>query len=146
MTRKPAQRTMRTLPTSSLKEWKRAKPAPWMAKRALDALLRAVPEQWRQPIVLSGLGKLDLFNPDPLPLWMQSWDAMQAIAEFDQRFGRASSWHLADGEICAMAKRLVEEAQELDAALQAEEADVHARLDAVRLLLRMLGVQEAKPL
>lgn len=91
MTRKPEQRAMRTLPTTSLREWKRAKPAPWMAKRVLDALLRAMPEQWRQPIELSGLGKLDLFNPDPAPLWLQSWDAMQAIAEFDQRFGRASS-------------------------------------------------------
>lgn len=146
MTRKPAQRTMRTLPTASLKEWKRAKPAPWMAKRALDALLRAVPEQWRQPIELSGLGKLDLHNPDPAPVWLQSWDAMQAIAEFDERFGRASSWNLSDGEICDMAKRLVAEAQELDAGLLAEGCDVPARLDAVRLLLRMLGLQESKPL
>ena len=77
MARKPAQRVMRSLPTSSLKDWKRNKPAPWMAKRALEALLRAVPEQWRQPIELSGLGKLDLHNPDPAPLWLQSWDAMQ---------------------------------------------------------------------
>lgn len=146
MTRKPAPRAMRTLPTDSLKQWQRAKPAPWMAKRALDALLRAVPEQWRQPIELSGLGKLDLHSPDPAPVWLQSWDAMQAIHEFDNRFGRASSWNLTDGEICEMAKRLVAEAQELDAGLVAEGSDVPARLDAVRLLLRMLGVQESKPL
>lgn len=146
MARKLAQTAARSLPTASLKEWTRHKPAPWMAKRALDALLRAVPEQWRQPIKLSGLGKLDLFNPDPAPLWMQSWDAMQAIAEFDERFGRASSWNLTDGEICALAKRIVEEAQELDGALQAEGEDINARLDAVRLLLRMLGVHEAQPL
>ena len=146
MARKPAQRTARTLPTASLKEWKRSKPAPWMARRALDALLRAVPETWRQPIALSGLGKLDLHNPDPAPLWLQSWDAMQAITEFDQRFGRASSWCLTDGEICALAKRIVTETQELDAALNAEGTDVGGRLDAVRMLLRMLGVQETTPL
>ena len=146
MTRKPAPRAMRTLPTDSLEQWECHKPAPWMAKRALDALLRAVPEQWRQPIELSGLGKLDLTNPDPAPIWLQSWDAMQAIHEFDNRFGRASSWNLTDGEICEMAKRLVAEAQELDAGLVAEGSDVPARLDAVRLLLRMLGVQESKPL
>ena len=150
MARKPITRAVqhaaRSLPTASLKEWKRHKPAPWMAKRALDALLRAVPEQWRQPIALSGLGKLDLHNPDPAPLWLQSWDAMQAIAEFDQRFGRASSWNLTDGEICALAKRIVQEAQELDAAMVAEGADVPQRIDSVRMLLRMLGVQESRPL
>lgn len=148
MARKPITRAVqhaaRSLPTASLKEWKRHKPAPWMAKRALDALLRAVPEQWRQPIALSGLGKLDLHNPDPAPLWLQSWDAMQAIAEFDQRFGRASSWNLTAGEICELAKRITEEAQELDAAMVAEGADMPQRVDTVRMLLRMLGVQESQ--
>lgn len=141
MARKPIS-PARTLPTASLKDWQRAKPAPWMVKRALDALMRAVPPQWCQPIKAAGLGRLLGDANDPPPLWLQSWDAIQAIREFDERFGKASSWSLSDWEICAMAKRMVQEAQELDAAVQAETVEVSARLDVVRLLLRMLGVRE----
>ena len=45
-----------------------------------------------------------------------------------------------------MARRLSDEVGELDAGAQAQNMDLAARVDLVRLMLRMLGLQESTPL
>lgn len=130
------------LPTASFKEWKRNKPRRSMVAMAMRALVRALPVQWHDAIRMQGLDRISGDGSE----WLEAWDALQAISDFEERFGRASSWNLSDWEICKMADRLVSEVDELDAGLEATGHDVAARVDAVRLMLRMLGLQEAKPL
>jgi hypothetical protein len=127
----------------SIAEWERSKPRSHHVKAAYAALVRALPKGWGEHIQARGLDRQDTSE---LPEWAASYDALCAIHEFSQEHGQAASWNLSDYEICAMAKRLVAEVEDLDAGLQALGTDVPGRVDAVRLMLRMLGVQESKPL
>lgn len=127
----------------SIAEWERSKPRPHHVKAAYEALVRALPQAWSEHMRVTGLGRVDGAE---LPEWAACYDALCAIHEFSQDHGQAASWNLSDYEICAMAKRLAGEVEELDTGLQALGTDMPGRVDAVRLMLRMLGVQEAKPL
>lgn len=138
-----AKPTGRRLRTASQQEWKRHKPRPHMVQAAMQALEKALPPQWLQPIRAMGLGKLGAGN---LPEWAACFDALVAIDDFAARHGNAAEWNLSDYEICAMAKRLAEEVAELDSGAQAQAMDLPARVDLVRLMLRMMGVQESAPL
>lgn len=138
-----AKPTGRRLRTASQQEWRRHKPRPHMVQAAMQALEKALPPQWLQPIRTMGLGKLGAGN---LPEWAACFDALVAIDDFAARHGNAAEWNLSDYEICAMAKRLAEEVAELDSGAQAQAMDLPARVDLVRLMLRMMGVQESAPL
>ena len=80
------------------------------------------------------------------PEWAQAWDLLQAIADYEDRFGLASLWNLEDYEICRMAKKLAAEADELDALAQGQGCTLAERVDSIRLLVRCVGIAEDKPL
>ncbi|MDA8455285.1 replication endonuclease [Acidovorax sp. GBBC 3334] len=80
------------------------------------------------------------------PEWAQAWDLLQAIADYEDRFGVASLWNLADFEICTMAKKLAAEADELDALAIGQGCSLADRLDSIRMLVRCVGIVEDKPI
>lgn len=139
-----ARSTGRRLRTASLPEWERHKPRPHMVRSAMQALEKALPPQWLQPMKLLGLGRWH--DKDGTPEWAACHDALTAIDGFAARHGRAAEWNLDDLEICQMAQRLSDEVGELDAGAQAQGMDLAARVDLVRLMLRMLGLRESAPL
>ncbi|WP_289241386.1 hypothetical protein [Delftia sp.] len=51
-----AKSTGRRLRTASLQQWDQHKPRPHMVQRAMQALEKALPPQWLQPMKLLGLG------------------------------------------------------------------------------------------
>lgn len=143
-----AKTTGRRLRTASLQQWDQHKPRPHMVQRAMQALEKALPPQWLQPMKLLGLGDWQkrAQHASGQPEWAACHDALAAIDDFASRHGRAAEWNLDDYEICQMARRLSDEVGELDAGAQAQNMDLAARVDLVRLMLRMLGLQESQPL
>ena len=138
-----AKRTERKLHTAGLGDWEAHKPRPHQVKQAMEALEKALPPQWLTPIKAMGLGRL---AGSSQPEWAACFDALVAIDEFSERHGQAAEWNLCDSEICGMAKRLAQEVAELDSGAQAQGLDLPARVDMVRLMLRMMRVQESAPL
>ena len=132
----------RQLPTQSLQAWNFGKPRAWHVGRALSSLLKAVPAQWRDPMKQLGLGRMDSQGPE----WMTAHDALLAIEQFDAQYGQAARWNIGDDEIRAMAKRLAAEADELDDQAIGQGLPMSERLDGIRLLVRLVGVREFKPI
>ena len=133
----------------ALRPWNRLKWHRGMVERAFTVLEKSLPPQWSQPIRLLGLGKTESTEGALAPMeWEASYDALQAIDEFAAKYGRAGEWNLSDWEICQMAKRLAHGVGEMDSGAQSEEIqmDVAGRVDMLRLMLRMLGLQESAPL
>ena len=119
----------------------------------------------------SELAKWHLEQP---PEWAEAWDGLKDLAAFQDAYGDAMRWNLDDHDICKWAKALADQAGELEAicvadetALRAEEAErrsaqgkyltedeqnaqaarsVARRVDAIRMLVRMIGVDEDKPI
>lgn len=102
----------RQLPTQNLRDCEKNKPRAWHVAGALDALLKAVPAQWREPMQRLGLGQMGKEGPE----WLTAHDALLAIEEFDENYGQAARWNMSDDEIRAMAKRLAAEADDRRAA------------------------------
>ncbi|QKV52368.1 replication endonuclease [Comamonas antarctica] len=132
----------RNLPTETLKAWEKNKPRAWHVSFALEALLKAVPAQWHEPMQRLGLGEMGKEGPE----WLNAHDALLAIEEFDENYGQAARWNMSDDEIRAMAKRLAAEADELDDYAIGKGLPLSERVDAIRLLVRMVGLQEEKPI
>ncbi|QKV52626.1 replication endonuclease [Comamonas antarctica] len=132
----------RQLPTHSLQAWEKNKPRAWHVATALGALLKAVPAQWREPMQRMGLGQMGKEGPE----WLTAHDALLAIEEFDENYGQAARWSMSDDDIRAMAKRLAAEADELDDQAIGQGLPLSERVDAIRLLVRLVGVHEEKPI
>lgn len=145
----------RKLPNASLADWEKNKPTLHMARGHLERVIRCAPASWQAaikgrfdnavPPVLAAVQTARDFLNTP-PEWAQAWDLMQAVADFEDRFGAASLWNLDDHEICAMAKKLATEADELDALAQGQNATLADRVDSIRLLVRCVGIIEDKPI
>ena len=145
----------RKLPNASLADWEKNKPTLHMARGHLERVIRCAPASWQAaikgrfdnavPPVLAAVQTARDFLNTP-PEWAQAWDLMQAVADFEDRFGAASLWNLDDYEICAMAKKLATEADELDALAQGQNATLADRVDSIRLLVRCVGIIEDKPI
>ncbi|MGX5664210.1 replication endonuclease [Diaphorobacter nitroreducens] len=145
----------RTLPNASLADWEKNKPTLHMARGHLERVIRCAPASWQAaikgrfdnavPPVLAAVQTARDFLETP-PEWAQAWDLLQAVADFEDRFGAASLWNLDDYEICAMAKKLATEADELDAMAQSQNATLADRVDSIRLLVRCVGITEDKPI
>ncbi len=145
----------RKLPNASLDDWEKNKPTLHMARGHLERVIRCAPASWQAaikgrfdnavPPVLAAVQTARDFLNTP-PEWAQAWDLMQAVADFEDRFGAASLWNLDDYEICAMAKKLATEADELDALAQGQNAALTDRVDSIRLLVRCVGITEDKPI
>lgn len=145
----------RKLPNGSLAEWNEHKPTSQMALRHLERVLRSAPASWQAalkqrfnsvlPPVLSEARSLQDLLAEP-PEWARAWDLMQAIADFEDEFGHAALWNLEDYEIREMAKKLAGEAEELDALCISQGMELAERVDSIRLLIRIVGIKEDKPI
>src|SRR5256885_4825687 len=74
-----AKSTGRRLRTASLQQWDQHKPRPHMVQRAMQALEKALPPQWLQPMKLLGLG---------------DWQKGAQHANGDRKSTRLNSSHL----------------------------------------------------
>src|SRR5256885_7298927 len=86
-----AKSTGRRLRTASLQQWDQHKPRPHMVQRAMQALEKALPPQWLQPMKLLGLGdwQKGAQHANGQPEWAACHDALAAIDDFASRHGRA---------------------------------------------------------
>jgi hypothetical protein len=108
------------------------------------------------------------------PDWVKAWDGLKELASFQDAYGDAMRWNLDDHTICKWAGALAGQADELEAVCLAEDAAQSAaeaasraaqnkrqtgeekeaaearslarRVDAIRMLVRMIGVEEDKPI
>ncbi len=111
------------------------------------------------------------FTQQP-PDWAKAWGSLKELASFQDAYGDAMRWNLDDYEICKWAKTLAAQANELEAFCIGEEVkrkesrgnagpmrpmtgeekeamqaqDFALRVDAVRMLVRMIGVDEDQPI
>ena len=145
----------RKLPNASLEDWNKNKPTKHVAREHMERVIRCAPAAWQSavrerldaeapPILARNLSDREWLQQPPE--WAQAWDLMQAVADYEDEFGQASLWNLDDYEICAMAKKLAGEADELDALAIGQGATLEARVDSIRLLVRCVGVAEDKPI
>ena len=145
----------RKLPNASLEDWNENKPTKHVAREHMERVIRCAPAAWQSavrerldaevpPILARNLSDREWLQQPPE--WAQAWDLMQAVADYEDEFGQASLWDLDDYEICAMAKKLAGEADELDALAIGQGATLEARVDSIRLLVRCVGVAEDKPI
>ena len=147
----------RKLPNSSLEDWNKNKPTPHMAREHLERVIRCAPASWQAavrerlapvapPMLAVHRAKTDREWLQEPPEWAQAWDLLQAIAQYEDRFGAAALWNLDDPEICEMAKKLASEADELDALAMGQGVSLAERVDSIRLLVRCVGIVEDKPI
>ncbi len=146
-------------PTGSLAEWGSNKPTLRMARDHLERVVRCAPAGWQQVVrerlAVGALAPIRALEEQHLtakqflaspPDWAQAWDLLQAIADYEDRFGLASLWNLEDREICTMAKKLATEADELDALAIGQGCSMAERVDSIRMLVRCVGIVEDKPI
>ncbi|QIL83603.1 replication endonuclease [Diaphorobacter sp. HDW4A] len=136
---------LRKLPNGSLAEWERDKPRLFVARGHMERVIACAPKMWRAAIRARLDGGPTMFESQQ-PEWADAWDLMQAIGEFDDRFGSATLWNLADYEIRDMAKGLAAQADELEAVTLADGGDQAACVDSIRMLVRAVGIAEDKPI
>lgn len=145
----------RKLPNASLAEWSAKKPTAYMARTHMERVIRCAPAGWQvavserlAPAVwpLMDAHRTDREWLEQPPEWARAWDMLQAVADYEDRFGAASLWDLDDADICAMAKKLAGEADELDALALGQGAALADRVDSIRLLVRCVGIAEDKPI
>lgn len=127
-----------TLDTSSLKAWRASKPRPHDVNRAVRQVIDGAPKQWHG--AMRNLGALRQDAPE----WAACLDALRNLREFEAAHGNASRWNIGDAEICALADRLAGEAAELDAIEVAAGATLAQRIDTVRMLVRVAGIEEPR--
>ena len=126
------------LDTSSLRAWRRSKPRQRDVTRAVAQVLAGVPRQWHG--AMRHLGDMRRDAPE----WLACVEALDALREFERAHGDASRWNMADADICALADKLAGEAGELDAIMQSQGAGLTERLDTVRMLVRVSGIEEPR--
>jgi hypothetical protein len=135
----------RQLPNASLGEWSENKPRMRVARDHMARVIKCAPAGW-QAAIRERFGPLATpqTHDDSPPEWASAWDLMQAVADFNDEYGTALRWNLGDHEICDMAKKLAAEADELDASAIGQGLGLAARVDSIRLLIRMAGITEDK--
>lgn len=140
----------RKLPNKNLSDWSQNRPTGQMANHHMERVIKCAPVGW-QAAIRARLGTnaapilaAAQMHADGPPEWVQAWDMLQAVADYEDRFGGASLWNLPDYEICAMAKKLAAEADELDAITIGSGGDLAARVQSIRMLVRCAGIKEDK--
>ena len=134
---------LRTLPTASLSHWEANKPRMGMVQHHLERVVGCAPDGWQTAIKVN-LGSSTAVNtaPEAPPEWVQAWDKLQEIADFDAAYGDAARLNLSDFEICAWAKRLAAQADELMDGCELASFTLTERAQALGLMLRTTGAVE----
>ena len=146
---------LRKLPSASLADWEANKPRMHVANAHMERVIACAPKTWaeamraqlqegRAPTYNNGGASVQGFMGSAQPEWVQAWDLLYAVGEFDKRFGGAAVWNIDHYEICNMAKKLANEADELEAVTLAGGGDLAACVGAIRMLIRAVGIEEDK--
>lgn len=125
-----------TLNTDNLRAWNASKPGAGDVARAVREVLTGAPRQWHGAMRHLGAIRKDA------PGWLACLEALDTLREFEQAHGNAARWNLSDADVCALADKLAGEAAELDAIEVGRGATLPERIDAMRLLVRVAGIEE----
>ena len=161
--------------TSSFGAWLDSMPKPGHVKYHLERIVESAPREWQgairarflksapQPpagVALDSDAYARWCLDQPSEAW-QAWKSLQELADYEDRYGDALRLNLGDEDICAWAKKLAEDVEEIDNRIilggrtlrswpaldsASEEAILHARVDAVRGILDALGIETSKPI
>lgn len=145
----------RALPTGGIGDWRANAPRLAHVDEHMARVLACAPAGWK-----AAIERRFAYAPPPLmqagepleqalqqpPEWAQAWDLLQAVADFEDEFGGAGRWNLADEEIRDLAARLAEDVRRKQERMRHFGATLPERLDEVRTFIRRVGVYEDKPI
>lgn len=161
--------------TTNFREWLRHLPKQAHVNQHLQRIIESAPKEW-QGAIRARFVKTAPCPPAGVALdaeayarWemgqptetQQAWTALQELAEYEDRYGDALRLNLSDDEICTWAQKLAEDVEEFDNRLQAHarttlsfpklqpadpQVTLQARVNAVRRIVDMLGVEVSKPI
>ena len=161
--------------TSSFSAWLEAIPRPAHVKHHLERILESAPREWQGAIRARFLQAAPLppagvaLDSQAYARWQlglpseseQAWTQLQALANYEDRYGNALRLNIGDSEICDWANKLAEDVEEIDNRIVAharstlsfpklqpasEETILLARINAVRRIVDLLGVEITKPI
>jgi len=146
----------RTPPTASKSEWEQKKPTMRMAQEHMLRMKEYMPESWHgalDAVAEKCMGPqlrkqlTDAEYMEQPPEWAQAWDFLQALADYEDQHGdKLLEYHGDDVRLRKLVKNIASHAIELDVMAIGMQADLNARMDLARLLVRMWGIQEDKAL
>lgn len=116
----------------SLREWTRSeRPTYARVAEAVQELCSRAPRQWAPAIrrmaqLPKSGGLTEIQN------WRGAWDALDRLAEFDERHGDALNWVLTDGDIRQRAEHMAQQAGRGVTRIFARHGADHAQADAAR--------------
>lgn len=130
----------RLLPTSSLRDWETNKPRMQMVKYHLQRVADCAPTGWKAAIAEHLAGAITKEGQQPnIPEWVQAWDKLQQIADFDAAYGDAARLNLSDYEICTWAKQLAAQVDEFMDGCELARFSLAERGQALTMMLRTTG-------
>lgn len=156
---------------SSAHEWLQSRPTHALADSHLARIVESAPMEWQDALrtryayveltpkndpqgqqdpsirrIKPGTDAYDKWQLQQLPESYRAWDRMQAMADFEDKFGAALRFNLSDEEIRDWANKLVFDVEELDAWATVARVPLHARVDMVRKIVRVIGITEDVPI
>lgn len=146
--------------TSSFGAWLNGLPKPGHVKYHLERIIESAPPEWQGAIRARFLKMAPLppagvaLDSDAYARWYlgqpseseQAWMELQALADYEDRYGDALRLNMGDSEICAWAAKLAEDVTELENRCIVMGGGLCERLDLVRGIVRLIGVDEGKPI
>ena len=150
----------RTRVTSSFSAWLKHMPRPGHVHYHLQRIIESAPRQWQAairarfvqtaPTPPAGVA----MDPDAYARWYldqpseseQAWTQLQALADYEDRYGDALRLNMGDGDICAWAGKLADDVQELENRCIAMGGGLRERLTLVHSIVRLIGVDEGQPM
>jgi len=161
--------------TSSFSAWIKHMPTQGHVNYHLARIIESAPKEWQKAIRARFIQKAPMppagvaMDSQEYARWElglpseseQAWTKLQALADYEDRYGDALRLNMSDDEICTWAKKLAEDVEEFDnrivahaqqtlsfPKLQAASAKVilQARVNGVRRIVDMLGVEVSKPI
>lgn len=161
--------------TSSFSAWLKHMPTQGHVNYHLARIIESAPHEWQKAIRARFIQKAPMppagvaMDSQEYARWElglpseseQAWTKLQALADYEDRYGDALRLNMSDDEICTWAKKLAEDVEEFDnrivahaqstlsfPELQTASAEVilQARVNGVRRIVDMLGVEVSKPI
>ncbi|MBD9530616.1 replication endonuclease [Comamonas sp. CMM01] len=145
----------RKLPSGNLSQWKDNIPQLHHVDEHVQRVIACAPASWRAviekrfayanpPLVDTAMSAQEFCAQQPT--WVQAWDLLQAIADFEDMYGGAGLWELSDHDIRDMAQALADDVSKKDALAVRCGTGLRKRLDDVKHFIRCVGVLEDTPL
>ncbi|MFG5777694.1 replication endonuclease [Comamonas sp. J-3] len=145
----------RKLP-SNYADWNANVPRMHMVHYHLQRIVDSAPDGWRDAIrvrfptaepvspFIDGTVEHAKWFVEQQPEWVRAWDKLQELADFDDAYGDASRLNLSDFEICAWAKQLAAQMDELMDGCELAGFDLADRGHALAMALKTTGALQAQ--